>query len=600
MQEGFLESNLRAIRSDYSSGISDLVAFFLQSLGPGGISLFYFVLLGLVCWGASLVWTSFAPSSNTSKWRSDKAFLLVVCLTVLWGRWPHFIDREYNPDESACLAAAVRTLDVPAPFVGGDVTTMGPLEVLPLTWPHFLGMTIDYGSARLFGLACCLVALVCTFLIGRSLTGTNTWPRAVTFTLAVYDAFFSHLEIVCYTSEMVPTGMTFLMLWLALDKEVPRLGPLGRASLIGILGSSIGFTKLQFAPLAAAVGIFYLVKLNPRTKLCWKATATMLASALLIPAILLFWVSRFESIENVWISYIQANIRYTETVRVTRFFVEGFVDSSLYPLSARVKLAYANYFQFFAELRAFSWTSTFCLIAGLIAQKRDQGKERWASLALAFGFLALSWWVVVLPGNAYPHYLRVVFLPTGLVFMLLLRGMRANRAATFAFMAIMLLPFLYDRYFSKDVIQFRPTPAFLFRSDAYTPERLPRVVQDTLRFAKVGEPVAVWGWSPNIFAQGHVKMASRDTIGERVIEPRFDLGYYRERYLKEFKESDPQVFVDVIGLFMYGNRELFGWETFPELKKIIEENYVQVEETPKFRIYATRKRVAELQRVQSE
>jgi len=89
------------------------------------------------------------------------------------------------------------------------------------------------------------------------------------------------------------------------------------------------------------------------------------------------------------------------------------------------------------------------------------------------------------------------------------------------------------------------------------------VVQDTLRFAKVGEPVAVWGWSPNIFAQGHVKMASRDTIGERVIEPRFDLGYYRERYLKEFKESDPQVFVDVIGLFMYGNRELFGWETFP-------------------------------------
>ena len=51
MQEGFLESNLRAIRSDYSSGISDLVAFFLQSLGPGGISLFYFVLLGLVCWG---------------------------------------------------------------------------------------------------------------------------------------------------------------------------------------------------------------------------------------------------------------------------------------------------------------------------------------------------------------------------------------------------------------------------------------------------------------------------------------------------------------------------------------------------------------------
>ena len=90
------------------------------------------------------------------------------------------------------------------------------------------------------------------------------------------------------------------------------------------------------------------------------------------------------------------------------------------------------------------------------------------------------------------------------------------------------------------------------------------------------------------------------TCEERVIEPRFDLGYYRERYLKEFKESDPQVFVDVIGLFMYGNRELFGWETFPELKKIIEENYVLVEETPKFRIYATRKRVAELQRVQSE
>ena len=595
MQEGFLESNLHVIRSDYSSGISDLVAFFLQSLGPGGISLFYFVLLGLVCWGVSLVWISFDPSSNSSKWRSDRAFLLVVCLTVLWGRWPHFIDREYNPDESACLAAAVRTLDVPAPFVGGDVTTMGPLEVLPLTWPHFLGMTIDYGSARLFGLACCLVALVCTFLIGRSLTGTNTWPRAVVFTIAIYDAFFSHPQIVYYTSEMLPTGTIFVMLWLAVDKEVDRLSPLTRACLIGLLGSSIGFTKLQFAPLAAAVGIFYLVKLDPRTKLCWKATATMLASALLLPTILLFWVSRFESLENVWIGYIRANIQYTETVRITTLFVDGFADSSLYPMSARLKLAYHNFFQVFQELRTFCWMSTLCLIVGLIAQKREQGKEQWMTLGLAFGFLALSWWVIILPGNAFAHYLRAIFLPTGLVFMLLLRGMRANRTATFAFIGIMLLPFLYERYFTKDLNQFRPTPAFLFRSDAYTLERLPRVVKDTLRFAQVGEPVAVWGWSPRIFVEGHLKMASRDTIGERVLEPRFDQPYYRERYLKEFKESNPQVFVDTIGLYMYGDRGQFGWETFPELKKIIEENYVQVEQTDDYRIYATKKRVAQLQ-----
>ena len=80
-----------------------------------------------------------------------------------------------------------------------------------------------------------------------------------------------------------------------------------------------------------------------------------------------------------------------------------------------------------------------------------------------------------------------------------------------------------------------------------------------------------------------------------MLEPRFDQPYYRERYLKEFKESNPQVFVDAIGLYMYGDRGQFGWETFPELKKIIEENYVQVEQTDDYRIYATKKRVAELQ-----
>ena len=98
-------------------------------------------------------------------------------------------------------------------------------------------------------------------------------------------------------------------------------------------------------------------------------------------------------------------------------------------------------------------------------------------------------------------------------------------------------------------------------------------------------------------------ISARDLVGERLIEPRFDLTYHRKRFLEELEQTKPPVFVDVTGIrnSFYYRPELYGYETFPELKRYLEQNYRYMGEIPDGfgRLFVSRQRLKELEPLRS-
>ena len=93
--------------------------------------------------------------------------------------------------------------------------------------------------------------------------------------------------------------------------------------------------------------------------------------------------------------------------------------------------------------------------------------------------------------------------------------------------------------------------------------------------------------------------ATRDIVGERLMEDRFDLSFYRSRYLRELSQNPPPAFIDAVGGFMYKDPKLYGLQTFPELVDFLTRNYVLAVSRAEYKIWVRRDRLAELQQAQS-
>ena len=99
--------------------------------------------------------------------------------------------------------------------------------------------------------------------------------------------------------------------------------------------------------------------------------------------------------------------------------------------------------------------------------------------------------------------------------------------------------------------------------------------------------MAVWGWAPELFVQTGLRPGTRDPNTHFQIQPSALQGYYRARYLADLSRRRPEFFVDAVApnRFGYQVRALNGFETFPELARLIASEYRLVAEVDGVRIY---------------
>ena len=597
---------LEAIEKAWPYGVSGWLYY---PIVDWGMTLTLYLVMLILLAGLSVAWTIkpfFHPEKNRRK--DDLLYLCFLLSTMIWGRWPSFVGIELNPDESQSLAGASLLSLNPVPFVGADGTTHGPLLYAPLLIGKLFGLPLDYGLARLVGLFTCLVAVVCTFLLIRRSYDSRS-ARAAVLIIGLFEAFSSNSAILAYSSEMIPMAVLFLVLVVGWEADGLKIGLFGRAFLSGVLLSSLAYIKLQFVPIGVVVAVGWLwhVRVAYPDRSFPKLAATLVASAFVLPTFMTIVVVVNGGWNDFWQGYILANRVYTQHVRFHDVKITGFLDADRYPLYQRVWRTYFRYVIEQAEMRWFLRGAFLSAIVMLVAlglrSSYPDGTRRLSapsSVAGATVLLAICYFVVVLPGNAYEHYFRIFFVPIGLWFGCLFGEwlvLKPKSKLPLLLILPLLVPFLVERVYNTGETWNRFNPEILFREGPgfLKVPPLNSASAEVLHFVRPGENISIWGWAPSIYVLSQTYPATRDIVGERLMEDRFDLSFYRSRYLRELTQDPPPAFIDAVGGFMYQDPKLYGLQTFPELVDFLTRNYVLGVSRADYKIWVRRDRLAELQ-----
>ena len=111
-------------------------------------------------------------------------------------------------------------------------------------------------------------------------------------------------------------------------------------------------------------------------------------------------------------------------------------------------------------------------------------------------------------------------------------------------------------------------------------ERIATVVRDIQETHPV-RSLAIWGWAPGVYVLTGIVPATRDSVTYYQISQGPMQKYYRARFLGDLREKPPDLFIDAVApdAFMWrGWTENDGYESDPQLRKFIEDNYILVDE----------------------
>jgi hypothetical protein len=113
------------------------------------------------------------------------------------------------------------------------------------------------------------------------------------------------------------------------------------------------------------------------------------------------------------------------------------------------------------------------------------------------------------------------------------------------------------------------------------------IAKTILNYASPGESMAVWGWASELYVDTGLVTATIDSVSLWQILPGSLQEYFLKRYADDLINSNAKLFVDAVAprMFFFTDRETQGHEFFPEIARVINENYRLVDEVQGVRIY---------------
>ncbi len=530
--------------------------------GVAPVTLAYFALVV-----ARLRSPSTTPPPGRDRWLHA---LLLFAFLLAW-RWPFlFAAHEYNPDESQLIAGALTLWHDPVFWRSVDGTTSGPLNFYAL-WPlHFLGLPFDYFSARLTGLLLVWLALLACH---RLLAAWSTPAVAALLILpgAVFFAAATDWDFVHYSSEHTSLALMALAALglLSPPQTSQRLGWAG-AFAAGLLP----WAKLQSLPLAAALVGWKLWTIASGRETSSRDRQRQAAGLLLAAAIpslmVMAAVTITGQLEPFVRGYILQNIHYVgDQVPLTT------VIGSLVELSMHT-----------GHFPAYLGGSLVIIaLAGALGIKIRRRPDHFF---ISSGLLTAAAVVgVITPGRDFLHYLLLIPLPLTLwmgatvgAWWLEPGRTRIRRGVTAAVLTLGVLPPLAFR-------MTQPAPAMVGRltDDWRWPHSLPGAV--VRAYSGPDDPLAVWGWDASFYVESGRPQATRDAHTQWSMVPSPQRDHHRQRYLDDFKQSEPLFFIDAVGpgQEFYPDRSRDGHESFPALATHVRDHYELLFDPGTVRIY---------------
>ena len=503
---------------------------------------------------------------------------IILFLFLFAWRWPFLlVANELNPDESQLIAGAITLSHDPIFWRSVDGQTCGPLSFYVLLPLHWLGLPLDYFTARLTGL----------LLIGGSLFAchralANAFGRAPAWvSILPATAFFAtvtHTDLIHFSTEHLPLFFIGLCFWLLAQRPS---GDRYRLWLACFVAGSLCWAKLQGAPIALTLigwGCWQI----------WQDTAQTVAARLRQTA----WAGLAAATPSLLILTCTAITGQTATM-LYRYFI----NNIFYVELGYSRASYANLPQFLKELvdQALSDGRLPLLISSALASILASilfliiRRLRPPQLFLTGAFLtAAAIMAIVGPQRGFLHY--VLWLPLPLTFWLgaAVGGWWAQLTTTWSRILLCiilmisggLLPVVTRSY------QSTPYPFGRFLESWRYPHQSVAVIIKAL--AGEGDSLGIWGWANNFYVDANLPQATRDPNSFFMIQPGGNQKYYRAGYLSDLRQHRPAVFIDAVGpeSFHFTDRIKSGHEIFPELDSYIKEYYTLVADLTGSRIYA--------------
>lgn len=485
-------------------------------------------------------------------------------------------------DESQMLSQAMKFLLDPRPWKAVDGTTGGPLNSYFISF--FLIIGFGPGYILLHAVATLLVSLQ-VFLGYRTLLllGSEKVAALGGLLMALLYGLVDSFDFLHYSSELLPTlllGLAFYVFvtWLDGSFQGSSSRPLLHLFIGGLALGIVPWCKLQALPIAGALGFVMLAATvagkgvssgKPRRSRITEMS-TLCFGAVLPTAVMLAILAKTGATYDFWRSYILANLDYAG------------------PLTSSSMMWHS--------LRLFSFTPINELIAiGLIAGTQTIGswsnsisrlsiRERWIAGTLAV-YAGTALFAACRPGTCFHHYAIFLVPPfTYIVTLLLSRETEASPRAQHGgarwrgrMVAVLLLATI-ALYTAWGIRYIRRTMVIVSWSIPDSNERIAASIGDIQKTRPI-ESVAIWGWTPGVYVLTNIPPATRDAVGHFVISKSPLQQYFRSRFLADLGEKKPDLFIDAVapGTFIWGAWTMDdGYESDPELKEFINQNYTLV------------------------
>jgi hypothetical protein len=507
------------------------------------------------------------PQAKNKKYafiRHDSTFLISLTATLVAIRWPSLVlNQSLSADEAHGMTMAMQFLRDWMPWRAADGVTAGPLFAYPLLLLLWIGFPTNFVTLHCANFFLVILISLFSFWTLRRLFD-STVARWGVLPLLLFFACTWTGSFIEFSTEITPsflmTAGTYFLVRAGQDKKNIWW------TLAGVCIAAAPFAKIQAVPTALVLGGAALYWLAFGIKTSRMRPFLFFAGGLLIPVAFLLgpvWAAGLWS--DFWFSYIQIGSKYQHSIKIPgliTIFATYYDEILPYTLSCLLPILVLPFCLRRSSIHKTFWIATFFLAA----------------------YLGAGLFEIWRPGSAYAHYFWFLLHP-----LILIHG--------FALAFLIRSPKSIARYFQGSRLALRilklsflglcllfasrpPGPKVLLGQSApfWQPEQSP-VAKEISRYASAGEKVGIWGWYPSFWIETQTIPATRDGHGMFVAFEGRVSPYHRERYLKDFKQELPKVFVDTVApgaAAFSGPWRGLKHEDFSEFSKLIENNYTQV------------------------
>ncbi|GCL54289.1 hypothetical protein NIES3806_16280 [Microcystis aeruginosa NIES-3806] len=227
----------------------------------------------------------------------------------------------------------------------------------------------------------------------------------------------------------------------------------------------------------------------------------------------------------------------------------------------------------------------------------SQNQEKYQTFCFVYYSLfiwAASSYSIIRPGNGFTHYLLFLIIPSGFligVFIGELAKVLQVSQLTLSNFNFSLLTGVIFITVASSFLQFatiiKSDNVYLNNRRRFARNYLSPIAKTILKYASPGESMAVWGWASELYVDTGLVPAIRDSVSLWQIKPGSLQEYFLQRYAEDFINSNAKLFVDAVAprMFFFTDRQTQGHEVFPEIARVINENYRLVDEVQGVRIY---------------